>query len=134
MCGIACITGDGPTSSIEAMARSIRHRGPDALSTRAFDRAALGHVRLSIIDLSTGDQPMSDSSGRYWISFNGEIYNYRELRRELLASGCELRTHSDTEVVVTAWREWGPACLDRFRGMFAFAIWDDGEQTLYVYL
>ena len=131
MCGIACIAGGGPLTSIEAMARSVRHRGPDALSTRAFDRAALGHVRLSIIDLSTGDQPMSDSSGRYWISYNGEIYNYRELRRELAAIGCELRTHSDTEVVVTAWREWGPACLDRFRGMFAFAIWDEAEQTLY---
>jgi asparagine synthase (glutamine-hydrolysing) len=131
MCGIAVTAGAVLLPEAEAMAGTLRHRGPDAVHAKLLRGCAFGHARLSIIDLATGDQPMSDSSGRYWITFNGEIYNYRELRAELEEAGCVFRTHSDTEVVVTAWREWGAACLDRLRGMFALAIWDEGEQTLF---
>jgi asparagine synthase (glutamine-hydrolysing) len=91
----------------------------------------LGHTRLSIIDLEGGVQPMKDVSGRYAITFNGEIYNYQELREELLKKGYRFNTHSDTEVIMSAYAEWGARCLDRFRGMFAFAIWDTEKRTLF---
>jgi asparagine synthase (glutamine-hydrolysing) len=91
----------------------------------------LGHTRLSIIDLESGAQPMKDVSGRYAITFNGEIYNYQELREELLKKGYRFNTHSDTEVIMSAYAEWGARCLDRFRGMFAFAIWDTKKRTLF---
>jgi asparagine synthase (glutamine-hydrolysing) len=92
---------------------------------------AMGHARLSIIDLSSGAQPMSDSAERYWIVYNGELYNFLELRKELEQRGRTFRTHSDTEVILAAWDEWGRQCLDRFRGMFAFALWDTRERTLF---
>ena len=106
------------------------HRGPDGHATWAHDRGAVGfaHRRLSIIDLATGDQPMRDKSGN-WISYNGEIYNYIELRAEL--GDPDFRTTSDTEVALRAYERWGPDCVKHFRGMFAFSIWDEANQTLF---
>jgi len=110
----------------------IRHRGPDGAQTwvASDGRVGLGHVRLSIIDLETGAQPMTSDDGRYVIVYNGEIYNYLELRGELGEQG--FRTRSDTEVVLRAYQRWGSACLDRLRGMFAIAIWDTIGQTLFL--
>ena len=90
----------------------------------------LGHRRLAIIDLNTGQQPLSNEDGTVWITFNGEIYNYQELRRELIASGHVFRTKSDTEVIVHLYEERGAACVEKLRGMFAFALWDERNKTL----
>ncbi len=134
MCGIIGIFGPGvERTQLDAMVASQRHRGPDATGTHISPSglAGLGHNRLSIIDLSdAGRQPMSDASGRYWIVFNGEVYNYLELREEL-AGRYAFRTKTDTEVLLAAYQQWGEACLDRLIGMFAFAIWDEREQTLF---
>lgn len=110
----------------------IRHRGPDGQGawTSNDGHCALGHVRLSIIDLETGAQPMHSDDGRYTITFNGEIYNYIELRDELDPSSA--RTRSDTEVVLRAYQRWGPDCVNHLRGMFAIAIWDSLEKTLFL--
>ena len=130
MCGIfgfVSAAGRSKEDSFAALGAGmerIRHRGPDGSGSwvSADGRVALGHVRLAIIDVETGAQPMSSEDGRYTIVFNGEVYNYIELRAELGGEG--FRTHSDTEVVLRAFQEWGEACLDRLRGMFAIAIWD----------
>lgn len=129
MCGISAIFGRDPEAPIrlQRMVASQIHRGPDAegIHMSPTGMAALGHNRLSIIDLSAaGRQPMSDSSGRYWIVFNGEIYNYLELRTELITD-YSFRTRTDTEVLLAAWLKWGESCLDRLIGMFAFVIWDE---------
>lgn len=108
----------------------IRHRGPDDEGTYCAPQIALGHRRLSIIDLNTGHQPLSNEDGSVWIVFNGEIYNYRELRPELLRRGHTFRTESDTEVIVHLYEELGPRCVEKLRGMFAFAIWDTKQRTL----
>jgi asparagine synthase (glutamine-hydrolysing) len=131
MCGIAlALNADAPPSAvIGRMVDALSHRGPDARGEEARGTGALGHTRLSIIDLTTGAQPMQ--SGWRSITFNGEIYNYRELRDELRALGHEFRTTSDTEVLLAAHEEWGSEMLDRLRGMFAFAIWDDSTRTLF---
>ena len=92
--------------------------------------AAMGHRRLSIIDLAGGSQPMASHDGRFTVVFNGEIYNYIEIRNELLARGARFTTCSDTEVILEAWRTWGAECLPRFRGMFAFALHDDVTRTV----
>jgi asparagine synthase (glutamine-hydrolysing) len=113
------------------MVATLRHRGPDGTGAQAVDGCALGHTRLSVIDLISGDQPMHDPSGRYTITFNGEIYNYEDIRAELEAQGVSFRTTSDTEVILAAYAAWGSAALDRFRGMFAFAIWDERDRTLF---
>jgi len=134
MCGISAIVGPGAETAgagVDRMVASLRHRGPDAGGARSIPGSTLGHTRLSIIDLECGEQPMADASGRYWITFNGEIYNYAELRDELAAAGVTFRTHSDTEVILAAYARWGAAALDRFRGMFAFAIWDAAERSLF---
>lgn len=135
MCGICAIFGGPPEAHaeqvIQAMVAALRHRGPDTQSHRRAAGAVLGHARLSIIDLSGGDQPMADEAQHRWIVFNGEIYNYRELREELIRLGHRFRTQSDTEVILAAHGAWGAACLDRFRGMFAFAIWDQRERRLF---
>jgi asparagine synthase (glutamine-hydrolysing) len=117
------------------MMDAVRHRGPDGegqvtlpLSQGAV--AALGHRRLSIIDLAGGGQPMSSHDGRFTVVFNGEIYNYIEIRKELLARGTRFATCSDTEVILEAWRAWGAECLRRFRGMFAFALYDEVARTV----
>ena len=134
MCGIIGMFGSGiDRSRLDAMVASQEHRGPDAqgVYVSPSGAAALGHNRLSIIDLSdAGRQPMSSPSGRYWIVFNGEIYNYLELREELTANYM-FRTRTDTEVLLAAYQQWGEDCLDRLIGMFAFAIWDDREQRLF---
>jgi len=134
MCGIAGIFGfDWKPSQIESMVKSQHHRGPDAsgIYTDPSGAAALGHNRLSIIDLSdAGRQPMSDSTGRYKIVFNGEIYNYLELREQLAGEYC-FRTRTDTEVLLAAYQKWGIGCLDNLIGMFVLAIWDEREQTLF---
>jgi asparagine synthase (glutamine-hydrolysing) len=132
MCGIVGIFG-APPSGLEEMVRALGHRGPDGdgFHLDPSGHAALGHTRLAIIDLSEdGRQPMSDPSGRWWLVFNGEIYNYLELRSEL-ASSWEFRTRTDTEVLLAAYDTWGAACLDRLIGMFSFLIWDARERRLF---
>ncbi|MBI1760319.1 MAG: asparagine synthase (glutamine-hydrolyzing) [Acidobacteria bacterium] len=133
MCGIAGIFGNGwAPSQLEAMIHSQQHRGPDASGSflSASGRAGLGHNRLSIIDLSAaGRQPMSNHDGSVWIAFNGEIYNYLELRAEL--RDYPYRSQSDTEVILAAYEKWGEACLERFIGMFALLIWDERRQRLF---
>ncbi len=133
MCGISALAGSAAESpaSIDAMVAALAHRGPDGHASEVLAGCALGHTRLSIIDLVSGGQPMADSTGRYRITFNGEIYNYLDLRHELAGDGADFRTRSDTEVVLQAYIRWGAAALDRFRGMFAFAIWDLTDRALF---
>lgn len=135
MCGIAGIVGSHPSvdrqrrATIEKMTGLLAHRGPDAEGFFESAKVALGHRRLSIIDLSQeANQPMSDASGRYTIVFNGEVYNFREVQKEL--GDFPFKTHCDTEVILAAYIKWGTACLERFNGMFAFAVWDDEEESL----
>jgi asparagine synthase (glutamine-hydrolysing) len=106
------------------MTDALRHRGPDGEGFFAEPHVALGHRRLAIVDLAGGAQPMASADGACVVCFNGEIYNHEALRRELTAAGHRFRTHSDTEAILHAWREWGPDCLQRLSGMFAFALWD----------
>jgi asparagine synthase (glutamine-hydrolysing) len=113
------------------MLRTLVHRGPDGSGVYLDTEAALGHVRLSIIDLGTGAQPMTNEDETVWIVFNGEIYNYRQLRERLMARGHVFRTHSDTEVIVHLYEEYGPACVRELQGMFALAIWDRNKRRLF---
>jgi asparagine synthase (glutamine-hydrolysing) len=133
MCGIIGIVSrasEVPHLSDTDVAR-LAHRGPDDRGTFFAEHVALGHSRLSIIDLSAaGRQPMT--RGRLTIVFNGEIYNYVELRQELVAGGAAFRTATDTEVILAAYEHWGASCVERFRGMFAIAIWDEGARTLFL--
>lgn len=133
MCGISGIFGVGWTrQQLETMVQSQNHRGPDANGVYIAKTgvAGLGHNRLSILDLSeAGNQPMNSADGRYWIVFNGEIYNYIELRAEL--TEFEYHSQTDTEVILAAYVQWGKECLDRLIGMFSFIIWDDQEQSLF---
>ena len=118
---------------IEEMCTSISHRGPDDQGVYLGTSIGLGNRRLAIIDLSAaGHMPMSTESGRMWITYNGEVYNHRELRAELKGYGYRFRSHTDTEVVLNAYHKWGPDCLHRFNGMFAFAIWNEEEQRLFL--
>jgi len=112
------------------MIASMRHRGPDDQGTQSFSHGALGHNRLSIIDLTGGHQPLSNEHGSVWISFNGEIYNFQTLRSELEAAGHRFATKTDTEVIVHLYEEMGDRCVERLRGMFAFAIWDEPRRRL----
>jgi asparagine synthase (glutamine-hydrolysing) len=136
MCGIAGILHfDGRAlrpGLLEAMTRALQHRGPDGEGVRQWGSMGIGHRRLAIIDPATGQQPMSERTARCWITFNGEIYNYRELRRTLGAAGFKFLTQSDTEVVLNAWKMWGEDCVTRLRGMFAFAIVDLDSQCMFV--
>jgi asparagine synthase (glutamine-hydrolysing) len=129
MCGITGRFNFDPLRLIDrdvltAMTDIVAHRGPDAAGYHVAPGIGLGHRRLSIIDLSTGDQPLSNEDGTVWTVFNGEIYNFAEVRAELMAHGHRFRTESDTEVIVHGYEEWGDLCVERFRGMFALAIWD----------
>lgn len=117
---------------IRGMMDAIRHRGPDDEGLYLGSQVGLGHRRLSIIDLSSGHQPISNEDGSIWIVFNGEIYNYQELRSFLLNKGHIFKTQTDTEVIVHLYEELGPSCLDKLRGMFAFAIWDKNAKTLFL--
>lgn len=119
-------------SDIEKMTRAIAHRGPDGEGFYVREGIALGHRRLAIIDLETGKQPMSNEDGSVWITFNGEIYNYKQLRIELLAFGHVFATSSDTEVIIHAYEQWGTDCLQKLRGMFAFAIADFRKRKLFL--
>jgi asparagine synthase (glutamine-hydrolysing) len=128
VCGIAgIIRWNGqpvPEHEIRGMCRVMSHRGPDDEGIYLGDGVALGQRRLSIIDLSTGHQPIANEDGTVWLVFNGEIYNYRELRTRLLQNGHTLRTESDTEVIVHLYEDLGPRCVEELRGMFTFAVWD----------
>jgi asparagine synthase (glutamine-hydrolysing) len=134
MCGIVgAVSPRGvPVDLIDAARDRLAHRGPDAAGTWAGEFAALGHRRLSIIDLSAeADQPFASDDGRFVLTFNGEIYNHRQLRRELEQRGRRFHTTSDTEVLLHAFAEWREACLPKLSGMFAFAIWDCEERSLF---
>ena len=117
---------------IRGMLDTIRHRGPDDEGTYFGSQVGLGHRRLSIIDLNTGHQPLSNEDGSVWIVFNGEIYNYQELRVFLLGKGHTFKTKTDTEVIIHLYEELGPQCVEKLRGMFAFAIWDENTKTLFL--
>lgn len=137
MCGIAGIAhanNDHPVRAedISVMCDQIAHRGPDHFGHRVMGHVGLGMRRLSIIDLHTGEQPISNEDGTVWIVFNGEIYNFRSLRRELEAKGHVFRTGSDTEVIVHLYEEFGLECVGKLRGMFAFAIWDERRKRLFI--
>lgn len=137
MCGIAGIFHLQTAKPVEpervrAMADALAHRGPDAAGVWTAPGVGLGHRRLAIIDLDTGDQPMASEDGRITVVFNGEIYNFREIRRDLETLGHVFRTASDTEVILHGWRQWGAACLDRFNGMFAFALHDADQAMLFL--
>jgi asparagine synthase (glutamine-hydrolysing) len=134
MCGIAIILprrSDVPAGAIERMTASLSHRGPDAVGLLRLPGCQLGHRRLAVLDLETGDQPMSETSGRFSIVFNGEIYNHRELRSALTARGHRFHTRSDTEVILRAFQEFGDTMPGRLKGQFAFAIWDAREHCLF---
>src|SRR5690349_14808905 len=133
MCGIAGFYNlDGAPAEhalLKRMANAVAHRGPDGEGFHTDGPAGLAHRRLAIIDLSpAGKQPMVTDDGRYALSYNGEIYNFQELRAELEARGRRFHSRTDSEVLLQAWAEWGPAAVDRFNGMFAFAIWDRKER------
>jgi len=131
ICGWLSWEREPDATVVRAMTDTLVHRGPDAGGVKALGPVVLGHRRLSIIDLAaTNDQPLADHEGRAWIAFNGEIYNFKRVRRELEALGHRFRTQGDTEVILEAWKRWGVACLERLEGMFAFALWDVAEQTL----
>jgi len=135
MCGIAGfarVGADRETPAVlERMTCAIRHRGPDDFGYYVDPHVALGHRRLSIIDLAAGHQPMSNEDGTAWIVYNGEIFNHAEVRPELERAGHRYVSHCDTETIIHAYEEFGPACLERFRGMFAFALWDKRRKTLW---
>jgi len=135
MCGIAGIFdflgyGDVDRALVRRMTDILSHRGPDGDGFHFSPGIGLGHRRLAIVDLVTGDQPQFNEDGTACVVFNGEIYNFQPLMAELQALGHTFRTRSDTEVIVHAWEEWGEACLDRFNGMFAFALWDARHEAL----
>src|SRR5215472_16538506 len=126
MCGFVAILQNNPVD-VEVCRRAVNmlsHRGPDAGGEWSEGGVFLGHRRLSIIDLDTGDQPMESSDGRYIIVFNGQIYNFHELRNQLLGEGAVFRTKSDTEVILEGYRRWGRDVVSHLKGMFAFVIWD----------
>ncbi len=137
MCGI---TGIFDTRGVRPVDRAVlqrmndsqQHRGPDEGSLHIEAGLGLGHRRLSIIDIATGQQPLFNEDGSVVVIFNGEIYNYQDLIPELQAAGHHFHTKSDTEVIVHAWEQWGEACVERFRGMFAFVLWDRNRQTLFM--
>ncbi|SFG27623.1 asparagine synthase (glutamine-hydrolysing) [Novosphingobium sp. CF614] len=137
MCGIAGIFHlETPKpvdpARVEAMCDALAHRGPDGQGIWTAPGVALGHRRLSIIDLAGSPQPMASSDGRAMLVFNGEIYNYRELRQELKQTGAIFHTDGDSEVIIAAWQRWGPDCVTRLHGMFAFALYDLEARTLFL--
>ena len=135
MCGIAGIVrtraGQADRDQLAAMIATLHHRGPDAQELYVSDGTGLAHARLSIIDLEGGRQPMSTADGQLWITFNGEIFNYIELREELIAKGHTFATRSDTEVILHMYQEDGERCVERFNGQWAFAIWDTQQRKLF---
>ena len=141
MCGIAgaVVSAHSPvtTATVEKMLASIAHRGPDGHGSCEMPagegrRVFLGHRRLAIIDPRGGHQPMCDEPAGLALTFNGEIYNFRELRGQLEGAGYRFATTSDTEVLLRAWQHWGENVVDRLRGMYAFAVWDAGRGELFL--
>src|SRR5437879_4567156 len=138
MCGICGVLAFGPSATpvdeptLRAMADSIQHRGPDddGYFVSPDHTVGLGFRRLSIVDLATGDQPMCNEDGSIWLVFNGEIYNHADHRPGLEARGHRFKSRSDSEVILHLYEEYGPDCVHRMRGMFAFAIWDSRRRTL----
>ncbi|MEA5115932.1 MAG: asparagine synthase (glutamine-hydrolyzing) [Geobacteraceae bacterium] len=134
MCGIAGIVKPGPDPEqlLARMISAMRHRGPDETGIYVDDRVAMGHARLSIIGLEDGTQPISNEDGTLWIVFNGEIFNYPELKTDLESKGHIIRTGTDTEILVHIYEEYGTECLRHLNGQFAFAIWDSNRQELFL--
>src|SRR5947209_7808709 len=137
MCGIVGIFDvreqrEVSRTLLTRMNETQHHRGPDECGLHVEAGVGLGHRRLSIIDLSTGQQPLWNEDGSVVVIFNGEIYNYQALIPELVSLGHTFHTRSDTEVIVHAWEAWGEDCVQRFRGMFAFALWDRNRSTLFL--
>ena len=138
MCGIAGLynyhSPQKPSTelNITKMLSVIQHRGPDENGIYLAENVGLGSARLSIIDIDSGQQPLSDESGNYWIVYNGEIFNYKELRKDLEEKGIRFKTHSDTEVVVQMYAIYGSRCLSQFNGEFAFCIWNKKEKELFL--
>jgi len=136
MCGISAIyqldkTSTACQTTIDAMNNSQHHRGPDDVGTYFDGYVGLGHTRLEIIDIDTGQQPLVDVTDSVVVTFNGEIYNFQVLREELKAQGYSFATQSDTEVIVNAWRAWHVKCVEHFNGMFSFVLWDKTSKTLF---
>ena len=137
MCGIVGIFDTQGKREIDRrilneLNQTQTHRGPDEGELYLEPGVGFGHRRLSIMDVSSGQQPLFNEDGSVVVIFNGEIYNYQELAKELVARGHQFRTHCDTEVIVHGWEEWGEQCVDRFRGMFAFGLWDRNQNTLFI--
>src|SRR6266704_6162417 len=137
MCGIAGLlelkrNAQANSAILRQMCDVMAHRGPDDEGIYTQDRIGIGMRRLSIVDLATGHQPMSNEDGSLWIVFNGEIYNHQSLREPLIARGHSYRTHSDTETIIQLYEEYGKDCVQHLRGMFAFAIWDRNRKTLFI--
>ena len=134
MCGIAGFVSRQVPSNAPAILRrmtdSLRHRGPDDNGHYEGAPAFLGQRRLSIVDPSGGHQPMTNEDGSLWIVYNGEVFNHSDTRPALEKAGHRYANRSDTETILHSWEEWGPDCLERFRGMFAFAIWDEKNRRL----
>ena len=137
MCGIAGylnLRNDEPPSELmlRQMLAMIRHRGPDQFGIYLADGIGMGNARLSIVDLASGQQPIATEDERFWIVYNGEIFNHRELRSELETKGHRFETHCDTEVFLHLYEQEGPACLRRLNGQFSVAIWDSLERELFI--
>ena len=137
MCGIVGIynsagTMQNPENLLQKMLGRIQYRGPDESGIYINNRVALGSVRLSIIDIQSGQQPLSSNDGKYWIVFNGEIFNYIELKNDLKRLGYSFRTECDTEVLLNAYLEYGSDCLNRLNGQFVFAIWNNEKKELFL--
>ena len=135
MCGVIGILNldraPAPRAVVERMTDSLAHRGPDNRGVHMDGALGLGHRRLAVIDLTpSARQPMASGDGRYVLAYNGTVYNFKELRRELEGKGHVFRSRGDSEVVLEALAEWGAEAVRRFNGMFAFALWDSRERTL----
>src|SRR5512138_816218 len=137
MCGIIGVLNQSDQQPVEEvtllrMLETIRHRGPDQFGFYRDSRVGLGSVRLSIIDLDSGDQPIGNEDGSLWIVFNGEIFNYIELRPQLEQRGHRFTTHCDTEIILHLYEDYGPDCLKYLNGQFAIAIWDTRQRQLFL--
>ncbi|WP_455375147.1 asparagine synthetase B family protein, partial [Kaarinaea lacus] len=136
MCGICFIYNSTRDSAnlelIDSMVACLAHRGPDAQQSKIISQAALGHSRLSIVDIKGGAQPMSSNDGRYTISYNGELYNFISLKKQLEKKGVVFNTHCDTEVVLNMYIMYGEACVSYLRGMFAFAVHNNSSNELFI--
>ena len=132
MCGICGLYGFSDKALLHSMTNFLSHRGPDDSGFYIDDKISLGFRRLSIIDLKSGNQPVRNESGTAWVVFNGEIYNYQELRKTLESKGHKFYTNSDTECIIHAYEEYGKDCVIYLRGMFAFAIWDETKKQIFL--